>query len=83
MSEIIWYLTGLFHLGKMFSRSIHAVAKGKIFFFMTEWNSMVERLGGGGIEQKGKRSHGQGRQCGDCWGEGCRRGLNGNGKKIL
>ena len=25
-------------------------------------------LGGGGIEQKGKRTHG--RQCGDCWREG-------------
>ena len=25
-------------------------------------------LGGGGIEQKGKRTHGRGQQCGDCWG---------------
>ena len=28
------------------------------------------RLGGGGIEQKGKRTHGHGQQCGDCWEEG-------------
>ena len=25
-----------------------------------------ERLGGGGIEQKGKKTHGHGQQCGDC-----------------
>ena len=25
-------------------------------------------VGGGGIEQKGKRTHGHGQQCGDCWG---------------
>ena len=25
---------------------------------------------GGGTEQKGKRTHGQGQQCGDHWGEG-------------
>ena len=31
-----------------------------------------------GIEQKGKRNHGHGQQCGDCWGkEGIRR-LKGN-----
>ena len=24
------------------------------------------RLGGGGTEQKGKRTHGHGQQCGDC-----------------
>ena len=28
------------------------------------------RLRGGGIEQKGKRTHGHEQQCGDCWGEG-------------
>ena len=39
-------------------------------------------LGGGRIEQKGKRTHGHGQQCGDCWGERCKRGLNGNGKKY-
>ena len=27
-------------------------------------------LGGGGIEQKGKRTNGRGQQCGDCWGGG-------------
>ena len=40
------------------------------------------RLGGGGIEQKGKRTHGHGQQCGDGWGEEGKRGLNGNGKNI-
>ena len=31
------------------------------------------RLGGGGIEQKGKRTHGHGQQCGDCGGgRGCK-----------
>ena len=30
----------------------------------------VGKLGGRGIEQKGKRTHGHGQQCGDCWGEG-------------
>ena len=34
------------------------------------------RLGGGGTEQKGKRTHGHGQQCGDCWGEGSIRRLN-------
>ena len=29
---------------------------------------------GGGIEQKGKRIHGHGHQCDDCWGEGGIRG---------
>ena len=37
---------------------------------------------GVGIEQKGKRTHGHGQQCGDCWGAGRGdiRGLNGNEK---
>ena len=46
-------------------------------------------LGGGGIKQKGKRTHGHGQWCGDCGGEGGRgeeeEGLmeiNGNGKKY-
>ena len=39
------------------------------------------RLGRGGTEQKGKRTHGRGQQCGVCWGKGGIRGLNGNGKK--
>ena len=30
----------------------------------------VGRLECGGIEQKGKRTHGHGQQCGDCWGKG-------------
>ena len=38
------------------------------------------RLGGGGIEQKGKRTRGHGQQGGDCWQEGDIRGINGNGK---
>ena len=40
------------------------------------------RLGGGGTEQKGRRTHGHGHQCGDSCGEGDIRGLNGNGKKY-
>ena len=36
--------------------------------------------GGGGIKQKGKRTHGHGQQCDDCQGKGGIRGLNGNGK---
>ena len=39
------------------------------------------RFGGGGTEQKGERTHGHGRQCGDCSGEGSIRRLNGNAKK--
>ena len=31
---------------------------------------------GGGIEQRGKRAHGHGQQCGDYRGEGGIRGLN-------
>ena len=42
---------------------------------------MGEGLGGGGMEQKGKRSYGH--QCGDCWGKGGIRGINGNGKNII
>ena len=38
---------------------------------------------GGGIEQKGKKTHGHGQQCGDCWGEGVLRGLNGNGENTI
>ena len=33
-----------------------------------------------GIEQKGKRNHGHGQQCGDCWREEGIRELNGSGK---
>ena len=39
-------------------------------------------LGGGGIEQKGKRTHAYGQQCGGCWGEGGIRQLNSNGEKM-
>ena len=41
-------------------------------------------VGGGGIEQKCKRTHGLGQQCGDCggWQQGIR-GLNGNGKNTI
>ena len=39
--------------------------------------------GGRGIEQKGKRIHGHGQQCGDCLGEGIIRGLNGNEKNTI
>ena len=34
---------------------------------------------GGGIEQKGKRTHGHEQQCGECKGEGTYKGTNGNG----
>ena len=40
-------------------------------------------LRGGGTEQKGKRTHGHGRQCGDCRGKWGTRGLNGNGKNTI
>ena len=43
----------------------------------------VGRLGGGGIDKKGKRTHGHGQQCGDCWREAVIRGLNGNGKNTV
>ena len=39
-----------------------------------------EEVRGGGIEQKGERTHGLGQPWGDCWGVGGIRGLNGNGK---
>ena len=40
------------------------------------------KLGVGGTEQKGKRTHGHGQRCGECWAEGAVRGLNGNGNNI-
>ena len=43
----------------------------------------VGRLWGGGTEQKGKRTHGHGQQCGDCRREESIRGLNGNGKNTI
>ena len=37
-------------------------------------DSELGTLEGGGIEQKDKRAHGHGQQCGDCWrGGGCKR----------
>ena len=35
---------------------------------------------GGGMEQRGKRTHGHGQQGGDCWREENMRRLNDNGK---
>ena len=37
-------------------------------------------VGGGGIEQKGKRTQGHGKQCGDWGGEGSIKGKNDHGK---
>ena len=52
----------------------------------TDSESRLTALGvgleGGGIKQKGARTHRYGQQCGDCWGVGGIRGLNGNGKKY-
>ena len=45
--------------------------------------SRKERLKGGGMEQKGKRTHGHGQQCGDYWGEVDITGLKGNGKNTI
>ena len=39
-------------------------------------------IGRGGIEQKGKKTHGCGQQCGDYRG-GEYKGLNGNGKNTI
>ena len=41
------------------------------------------RLKGGGIEQKGKKTHGHGQQCADCWGEAGVRGLKCNVKNAI
>ena len=35
------------------------------------------------MEQKRKRTHGHGQQCGDCWGEEDIKGLNDNGKNTI
>ena len=43
------------------------------------WQLVERRRRGRGTEQKGKSTHGHRQQCGDCWGEGNIRGLNGNG----
>ena len=36
------------------------------------------RFGGGGIKQEGKRTHGRGQECGDCW----RRGYKGTKRQC-
>ena len=41
------------------------------------------KLGGREIEQKTKRTHGHGQQCGNCGGGGVVRGLNGNEKNTI
>ena len=41
------------------------------------------RLGGRGIEQKRKGTHGHGQECGDCWRERGIKGLNGSGKNAI
>ena len=41
------------------------------------------KLGSGGIEQKGKRTHGHAQQCVDFWGEDGIGGLNGNGNNTI
>ena len=43
------------------------------------WQGM---LGGGGTEQKGKRTHGHGQQCSDGWGKEGIKGLNDTEKKF-
>ena len=43
----------------------------------------VGRSVGPAMEQKGKRTHGQGQQCGDCSAVEGVRGQNGNGKKYI
>ena len=43
---------------------------------------MAGRLGGGRAEQKGKRTHGHGQQCGDCWVEEHIRRLKSNIKNA-
>ena len=45
--------------------------------------SVGRRLGDGGIEQKGKRTHGHGQQCGDCRSEEGIRGVNDHGKYTI
>ena len=41
------------------------------------------KVEGGGIEQKGKRTHGHGQLCGDCSVEGSTKELKGNGKNTI
>ena len=43
----------------------------------------LRERGGGGTEQKGKRTHGHGQQCGGCSGGGVIVGINGNRKNII
>ena len=46
---------------------------------MVSWGGGVRV---GGTEQKGKRTHGHGQQCADCWGEMGTRGTNGDRKEY-
>ena len=56
---------------------------------MTASSGGGRKLGGRGIEQKGKRTHGHGQQGGDCGGsrrlevEESITGMNGNGKNTI
>ena len=43
----------------------------------------VEVGWGRGTEQKGKRTHGHGQQCGEPWGQKGIRGLNDNEKNTI
>ena len=61
----------------------------------TELTSKIDRLidreqddsycgvGGQGVEESRKRTHGHGQQCGDCGWEGVIRGLNANGNNTI
>ena len=49
----------------------------------TRMTAGVGWLEGGGIEQKGKRTHGYGQQCGDCCGEAAIGRITGNGKTMI
>ena len=46
----------------------------------TNWGG---RVGGGGVEQKGKGTDGHGQQCRDCKRQRGTRGLNSNGKNTI
>ena len=51
-------------------------------YMESRWQLVRGVYRGGETEQKGKKTHGHGQQCGDCWGEEGRREINGNGKII-
>ena len=61
MSEILWYLS--------FSEQAELTRRmGADSEMESRATASKGRLVGGGTEQKGKRTHGYGQQCGDCWG---------------